>query len=223
MLSTLSATNSTITPWLNTTEVVRAPEIRIIDASPDDADMIAFSVADAIGEELVRQMAKNKTRDDVVEILARLARRDDTQYSYLNTRIALASDGKKAGVCISYDGSCLTSLRRPFFQEAIENLGWEISPELIDTIPGETSPEEYYLDTLAVLPEYRGQGIASVLIADARNKAQNARLPLGLLVADDNPHAKALYEKIGFKFVGHRLFAGQIMSNLRLPLLESNK
>lgn len=221
MLSIPSATNSTVTPWHNTTEVVNTPEIRIIDASPDDADMIAFSVAEAIGEELVRHMAKNKTRDNVVEVFTQLARRYDTQYSYLNTRIALASDGQKAGVCISYDGSRLSSLRRPFFQEAIDNLGWEISPELIDTIPGETSPEEYYLDTLAVLPEYRGQGIASALIADARKKAQNARLPLGLLVADDNPHARALYEKIGFKLAGHRLFAGQMMSNLRLPPLKS--
>ena len=85
-------------------------------------------------------------------------------------------------------------------------------------MPGETNGEEFYLDTLATLPRYRGQGIGSAQIADAVRKASEARLPLGLLVADHNDDARALYEKIGFRFVGRRPFAGEEMSNLRLTI-----
>ncbi len=193
-------------------------KIEIIDATPDDAELISAAILDAVGEELVSQMAgADHTRADVADIFTRLARRNDTQYSFRNSRIAII-DGKKAGVCVSYDGGRLKQLRRPFFQEANKILGWNISPEDVDSLPGETVPEEFYLDTIATLPEYRGRGVATALITDAAKKAQAAHLPLGLLVADHNPRARHLYDSLGFRPAGCRPFAGEIMTNLRLPL-----
>ncbi|MDE7420182.1 MAG: GNAT family N-acetyltransferase [Muribaculaceae bacterium] len=190
--------------------------IEIIDATPQDAELISHAILDAVGEELVANMAGSRhTRADVAGIFTRLARRDDTQYSYLNSRIALV-DGKKAGVCVSYDGGLLKTLRRPFFQEANQTLGWNVTSEEVDALPGETVDEEFYLDTIATLPEYRGRGVASALIRDAKKKADLANLPLGLLVADDNPQARRLYDSLGFRQVGRRPFAGEIMTNLRL-------
>lgn len=191
-------------------------DIKIIDATPDDAPMIAQAILEAVGEGLVANMAgSTHTREDVAGIFTRLARRDDTQYSYQNSRIALV-EGKKAGVCISYDGGNLKSLRRPFFQEANRVLGWNISAEEIDSLPGETVPEEFYLDTVATLPEFRGRGVASALIKDANKKANAVNLPLGLLVSDHNPKARRLYDSLGFRPVGSRPFAGETMTNLRL-------
>lgn len=191
-------------------------KIEIIDATPNDAELISAAILDAVGEDLVSQMAgSDHTRADVAAIFTRLARRDDTQYSYRNSRIAII-DGKKAGVCVSYDGGKLKKLRRPFFQEANQVLSWNISPEEVDSLPGETVPEEFYLDTIATLPEYRGRGVASALIRDAKKKADAANLPLGLLVSDHNPNARHLYESLGFRPAGRRPFAGEIMTNLRL-------
>ena len=191
-------------------------DIRIINATPEDAEMIAEAIMDAVGEEIVAGMAGSHTREDVKGVFTRLARREDSQYSYLNTRIAIAPDGEKAGVCISYDGGRLKELRRSFFNEAKRVFGWDISPEEVDNLPGETCGEEFYLDTLATLPQYRGQGIASALIADAAGKAEMTGLPLGLLVADHNDDARRLYERRGFRPVGRRPFAGEMMTNMRL-------
>ncbi len=191
-------------------------EIRIIDATPEDADMIAHGIMEAVGEEIVSHMAGEKTREDVFGVFSRLARCEDSQYSYLNTRIALMPDGSKAGVCISYDGGRLIELRRAFFEEARHTFGWEISPEEVDALPGETCEDEYYLDTLMTLPEYRGHGVASALIRDAAAKAGKAGLPLGLLVSDHNPEARRLYDSLGFRPAGRRPFAGEEMTNLRL-------
>lgn len=193
-------------------------DIKIIDATPEDADMIADAIMDAVGEEIVAGMAGSHTRDDVKGVFSRLARREDTQYSYLNTRIAMAPNGEKAGVCISYEGGKLKELRRSFFKEAVDVFGWDISPEEIENLPGETCGEEFYLDTLATFPKFRGQGVASALIADAERKAKRAGLPLGLLVADYNDVAARLYERCGFRPVGRRPFAGEMMTNMRMPL-----
>ena len=189
----------------------------IIDASPEDAPLIAWAIMEAVGEELVDHLAGNKTRKDVEEIFTRLAGRTDSQYSYLNTRIAIVPDGTKAAICVSYDGGKLKELRRSFFAEANRVLGWGMTPEDVDALPGETCGEEFYLDSLSTLPHYRGQGAARILIEDAARKATAAGLPLGLLVADHNPGARQLYESIGFRPVARRPFAGEIMTNLRLP------
>lgn len=190
---------------------------KIIDAKPQDAPLIAWAVMEAVGEEIVGNMAKGRTREDVSKLFTTLAGKEDSQYSFKNTRIALTPEGEKAGLCVSYNGGDLKRLRRSFFEEARRRLGWEISEEEVDSLPGETSEEEFYLDSLAILPAYRGNGIAKLLIADANEKAHEAELPLGLLVADDNPNARKLYESQGFKAVGRRPFAGEMMTNMRIP------
>lgn len=189
---------------------------KIIDAIREDAPLIAWGVMEAVGEEIVGNMAKGRTREDVNKVFTTLAGREDSQYSYRNTRIALTPEGEKAGICVSYDGGDLKRLRRSFFEEACKTLGWEISEEEMDSLPAETSEEEFYLDSLAILPAYRGKGIGKLLIADANEKAKNANLPLGLLVADHNPNARQLYESQGFKPVGRRPFAGEVMTNMRI-------
>lgn len=191
-------------------------ETKIIDAVPEDAPLIAWAVMEAIGEGIINEWSKERTREDVCNVFSVLASRKDTQYSYLNTRIAVTPEGEKAGVCVSYNGRDIKRLRRPFFEEANRVLGWDMSDEEIESFPCETCGEEFYLDTVAILPEHRGKGIGSALIADAYEKARNAGLPLGLLVADDNPEARKLYESQGFKAVERRLFAGEEMTNMRI-------
>ncbi len=191
-------------------------DIIIRDARPEDADMIAEAIMEAVGEEIVDGMAGSHTREDVKGVFSRLAKRDDSQYSYLNTRIATTPEGERAGVCISYDGGRLKELRRSFFDDAVRTFGWEITPQQIEDLPGETSGDEFYLDTLATVPRFRGRGVATALIADAKQKAERADLPLGLLVADHNDDARRLYERRGFREVGRRPFAGEMMTNMRI-------
>ena len=198
--------------------------MRIVTAKREDASLIADAILAAVGDDIVEHLAGDRhTRDDVHGIFARLAASDDTQYSYLNSRIALDDSGSPLGVCVSYDGADLKRLRRPFFREANEILGWGMTDEEIENVPGETDSDEFYLDTLMVLPEYRRRGVAGALIADAARKAEAAGKPLGLLCDTDNDNARHLYDKSGFRPVGLRPFAGHDMTHMQLtPAIPSN-
>ncbi|MDE6717512.1 MAG: GNAT family N-acetyltransferase [Muribaculaceae bacterium] len=191
--------------------------MKIIDASKEDAPLIAEAILEAVGPEIILNLAgKRNTIEDVRGIFMRLAAREDSQYSYINSRIARDQEGKPMGVCVSYDGADLIRLRRPFFKEANRVLGWEMKEEEIDALPGETSPDEYYLDTLMTLPEHRGKGVGRALILDALSKARQRNKPLGLLCDMENKRARRLYDAVGFIKHSQRPFAGHLMDNLRL-------
>lgn len=186
-------------------------------ATRGDASLIADAIIAAVGPEITSGLAgEDHTEADVHAIFRRLAEREDSQYSYRNTRIARDTAGEPMGVCVSYDGEDLKRLRRPFFAEANSVLGWGLSEAQIEDLPGETSSDEFYLDTLMTLPRFRGQGVAKALIADARSKASAVGKPLGLLCDIDNDRARRLYDSVGFKYCGLRPFAGHEMSHLQL-------
>ena len=59
---------------------------------------------------------------------------------------------------------------------------------------------EYYLDSLAVRPEFRGWGIGRTLLEDGIRKGFSLGYDRITLVADsDMPHLIRLYESIGFR------------------------
>lgn len=187
--------------------------IKITPASPEHAPYIGKAIIMAIGEELTAHLAGNDhTPEDVENLFTSLARRTDSQYSYLNSMVAIDEKNNVAGVVVTYDGARLHELRKAFFEEAEKAIGLKIQGTPTD----ETGPEEFYLDTLAVFPQYRGNGIATRLIKAAAERASEAQKPLGLLVSKTNPDARRLYDSIGFRVVGERYFAGELMDHLRL-------
>ncbi|MDE5808205.1 MAG: GNAT family N-acetyltransferase [Muribaculaceae bacterium] len=189
----------------------------IRNAAREDASLIADAIISAIGPAITAGLAgEEHTREEVHALFESLAAREDTQYSFLNSRIAVDDDGKPMGVCVSYDGADLIRLRRKFFSEANKRLGWDLNLEEVDSFPGETEPDEYYLDTLMTLPQFRGHGVATALIRDAKEKADQAGKPLGLLCDIDNNRARKLYDRVGFKECGLRPFAGHMMNHLQL-------
>lgn len=188
--------------------------MKIINATEKDADLIATTIIEAIGKELTYHLAgESHTPEDIYAMFVRLAKRDDSQYSYLNSRVALNSEGSPMGVCVSYDGGDLRRLRHAFFEEANAALGWNLKEEEIENIPEECSPDEYYLDSIMTLSDYRGRGVAKALIEDAKKKAVAANKPLGLLCDRDNSIARSAYLSAGFKKDGRRPFAGHEMDH----------
>lgn len=73
-----------------------------------------------------------------------------------------------------------------------------------------------YLDSLAVLPEYRRLGIAKKLVMIAKKRADRMRLRLGLLVDKDNPEGEAFYTHVGFQYEGDSQWGGHEMKHLVL-------
>ena len=62
-----------------------------------------------------------------------------------------------------------------------------------------------YISGVAMIPEHRGKGIGSLLLAAAEKRARSLGLPrLSLLCFDANEAAMRLYQRLGFRAVDRR-------------------
>jgi len=149
--------------------------------------------------------------EDFRRMMTLLVEREDSQYSYKNTYVALDGD-RVVGIAVSYDGGRLHELRRAFLTLALEYIGKDHSG-----MDDETQAGELYLDSLAVLPEYRRQGIASRLIKATKERAERMGLHcVGLLVDKGNPIGEALYASVGFRYANDSHWGGHEMKHLVL-------
>ena len=148
---------------------------------------------------------------DFRKMMTLLVEREDSQYSYKNTLVAL--DGEKVvGISVSYDGGKLHQLRQVFIASAKKYIGKDHSG-----MDDETQAGELYLDSLAVLPEYRRQGIARRLLRATKERADKMGLPcVGLLVDKGNPSGEALYSSVGFRYANDSTWGGHPMKHLVL-------
>lgn len=190
-----------------------ADHITIRPAVRDDAPQIADTIMMALGRELCESFTdQERTLDDVRRLFTVCAASDDSQYSYLNTLKAVDAEGNTVGMVISYDGARLYELRKRFLDEFEKLNGFRIDGHMTD----ETEPGEWYLDSLAVFPAYRGRGIARRLIEGVKQRALPSGKPVGLLVDKTNHRAEHLYDSLGFKTVGDRAFAGELMTHKQI-------
>ena len=185
--------------------------MKITQASPNHATDIAQLVMMAMTDECCQNLAgEGNTLADFARVMNRLTAADYSQYSYRNTLVAIDDDGQVAGAIVSYDGGQLHALRQAFIDEMKREVGVDHSG-----IADETGPGEWYLDSLAVYPQYRGQGIARQLLQATVERAQEAGLPAGLLVDKGNPKAERLYRSIGFEYVNDAMWGGHEMRHLQ--------
>ena len=191
--------------------------ISIREARPEEAGRIADLIIMAMTEECCLHFCgPDHDIDDFRRVMTSLVARTDTQYSYLNTLVAIeetapvpgvSAPGCIVGICVSYDGALLHQLRQPFIDAALYEWGMDHS-----SIPDETQAGELYLDSLAVDPAYRGRGIARLLLEASVEKSKRMNLPsTGLLVDVGNPRAEALYNKVGFRYAGTNSWGGHDM------------
>ena len=149
--------------------------------------------------------------EDFYRMMTRLVEREDSQYSFKNTLVAMDGD-KVVGISVSYDGGKLHTLRKAFIESAKKYVGKDHTG-----MDDETQAGELYLDSLAVLPAYRRQGIARQLLLATKERAGSMGLPVvGLLVDKGNPIGEALYASLGFRYVNDCSWGGHSMKHLVL-------
>lgn len=119
--------------------------------------------------------------------------RPDVLYSPQNTTIAVV-DGEDAGIITAYDGSHYAAMRQVTMPLLKREFDIEF-PEMED----ETEAGEYYLDSLAVMPEFRNRGIGRALLSHAIAEGQRLGLAVTLAVDPDNIGAQKLYRSLGFR------------------------
>ena len=187
-------------------------KIEIREATKEQAEDIARLIMMAMTDDCCLHFCgESYGLEDFRKMMTKLVEREDSQYSYMNTYVAC--DGNKiVGISVSYDGSKLHALRRVFLDLSKEYIGKDNAG-----MDDETQAGELYLDSLAVLPEYRRQGIAKRLIAATKERANELNLPcVGLLVDKANPIGEALYESVGFRYSNDSRWGGHEMKHLIL-------
>ena len=186
--------------------------IKITEARKEQAAVIARMIMEAMNHECCQWFAgPEHTLDEFHQLMTQLVEREDSQYSYRNTLVAMTENNEIAGVCVSYDGANLHELRQAFIDGAKQTFGRDYS-----NMEDETTAGELYIDSLCVSNSHRGQGIATKLLRATIEKGQRMNLPTGLLVDTGNPQAERLYKRIGFTFVGENTWGGHPMRHLQI-------
>ena len=170
------------------------PIVQLRDATLDDAPFIARVVLAGIDMLDIDAVLLDE-QHAIYEHLMDICRMDDTLYSYLNTRIA-EIDGNRVGALVAYDGARYAALRAKTFGLVQQSSGMDLSRNAMETGPG-----EFYLDSMAVLSDFRGLGIGKTLMRDRMDYAlRNGFQKVTLLVDKHKPRLQRYYESDGFAF-----------------------
>lgn len=168
-------------------------EVIIRDATADDAGFVAWTVFTALG--------MDADLGEPAEVCART----DTLYSWKNTRIIMV-DGNVAGGLISYGGDFYAAAR----QRTWRAFWTSDDPLVLDNIREECESGDFYLDSLAVKPGYRGMDLGRLLILDGFEKARRKGYrTVSLIVEKSREKLIRYYEGFGFRtydrmdFFGH--------------------
>lgn len=169
-------------------------KILLRDAIPADAPFIARVVLAGIDMVDLGESIKEEQKP-ILDHLVDICRMDDTLYSYRHTRIA-ETGGQAVGALVGYDGGQYASMRAKTFGLVLQTSGLDLNKNAMETRGG-----EFYLDSMAVLPEFRGREIGQQLMRDRMDWAiQNGFEVITLLVDKDKPHLQRYYEGLGFVF-----------------------
>ena len=138
-------------------------------------------------------MLMDDTPEERIRLFAdKICSRSDVLYSHTNTIIA-EREGEAVGMVTAYDGSKYSGMRKVTMALVKEHLGIEFPGMEDEALPG-----EYYIDSLAVMPEHRLQGIGRMLLTEATKAGHEKGLIVTLAVDPVNTKAQQLYESFGF-------------------------
>lgn len=170
-----------------------APPFRA--ATPDDAALLALCVNHA-GEGMPLHLWTRLADDEkgAWHIGLERARRESGAFSYRNA-IVIEHEDAAVGCLIGYEipdapgpiADDMPAMFRPL--QELENL----------------APGSWYVNVLAVLPDYRNLGLGARLLALAEDVARAlGKRGMSLIVSDGNPGAARLYRRTGYAEVARR-------------------
>lgn len=161
-------------------------------------------------EDIVYTFIGQSDRDEGKRFLTHFISQPNNQYSYENCWV-LEENSQIIGALLAYNGGLLPKLRKPVLEYLFTHYKYANIPQ------DETEEGEFYIDSFGVVKEYQGKGLGTQLLLSWINDYKSTgTLPIGLLVDEENPRARKLYEKLGFiykkevEFVGRKLFHYQM-------------
>ena len=183
--------------------------MNICQAKPTEAKEIAELINLAMLE-ITYQFIGCKDKAEANKFIAKFVAQKNNQYSYENIHV-LEVNGEIVGQISIYDGALLNSLRQPILDYIFKTYQINYNPA------DETQSGEFYIDTFAVHASAQGKGYGKKLLQFAIDKyAIKEGKKLGLLVGNDNPDAKRLYHRIGFKVINEIEIFGKKMEHMQI-------
>lgn len=186
--------------------------ITIRPARAEDAAIVPGLMLHAMSD-VIYSFIQQQDEEEALHFLTRLFMQPGNIYSYQHTFVAVDTAGNIAGSVTGYDGDNFARLRQPVLDLMKTKYNNTMVPE------AETAGGEFYLDTVAVSPAARGQGIGTLLLKHMIDYARQQHFKqAGLLVDLDNPEARRLYERLGFNSGPRILFAGKEYDHMSIGL-----
>lgn len=174
--------------------------ITIRDARKEDVEIVAWTVLTALDMDT-----------DEMEKYIKSCSKDDSIYSWRNAIVATV-DGTAVGCLIAYEGSRYKELRDKSWLQLWDDM----DPEYLKTIEDEAVDGEFYLDSMAILPEYRGRSIGRELMAYAIEKGKALGCGRATLLVDvHKPRLGAYYQAMGFEQYGEMEYFGHDYKRMR--------
>ncbi|MDO6674885.1 GNAT family N-acetyltransferase [Tenacibaculum sp. 1_MG-2023] len=178
-------------------------------ATTKDAKEIATCMMLAMEEIVYKFIGENSTKK-ALHFLESLIIQKNNQYSYENCWI-IEDNNKVIAATNIYNGADLEKLRAPVASVIKTMFNQTLVYEK------ETQPGEYYIDCIGVNPSFQGKGVGSKILQFLIDEyVHKKNETLGLLVDKDNPNAKKLYLKLGFKVVGKKTLVDKEMEHLQI-------
>ena len=155
--------------------------------------------------------------EKTLEVLEEAITDPDYRYSYTRG-IVDEREGKVAGIVYGY-----TDEEEPIIDQPLEKKSYKkhgIYEQVKMFTDRETFPDEWYLDSICVSEEFRGQGIGSSFVRSiATNRQKQNRDVIGLSCDKQNPQARKLYERHGFKVIGERTISGHLYDHMQKKIV----
>lgn len=183
--------------------------ITIRKATKKDAKKIATYMMLAM-EDIVYAFIGERSKNKALFFLESLITQKNNQYSYENCWV-MTDNNNVIAMANLYNGADLEKLRKPVIKQIKDLFNYDLSCE------NETQEGEFYIDCIGVNPNFQGKGVGSKILRFLIDEYVYKRKEvLGLLVDKDNPNAKKLYLKLGFKVVSKKTLLGKEMEHLQI-------
>ncbi|MBP3962446.1 GNAT family N-acetyltransferase [Paenibacillus lignilyticus] len=162
-------------------------------AARDDAPEVIPLLLEAIGS-IAYLLTGASDEIEAAELLTTFYKQPGNRVSFDNVIVA-EQEGRIAGMVVAYSGNDAGQLDEPFLAKLHGRPGKENS-----VIVREARDGEFYLDALAVDEQYRGQGIAKLLMAAAEQRAAQLGFERAALIVETyNERAYRLYLASGYE------------------------
>ncbi|MBC1489726.1 GNAT family N-acetyltransferase [Listeria sp. FSL L7-1485] len=183
----------------------------IRQAKKTDAPKIAPLLL-IIWKDMELPILETEKEEVIVQALIEAIQTETYRYSYRHLHVYEKEDDI-AGVLAGYPGKLEPEIDAPWNNIAKKHGITFKEPIFKDK---ETFAGEWYLDSIVTNKKYRGFGVGTALLNKLTEiAAKDGEKVVGLNCDKGNPHAKRLYERIGFHVTGEIVLSGHLYEHMQ--------